>query len=584
MKNRNVWRVLSLVLALVMMLAVVACTNDQEDPAKTTAGAGTTAAKQTTTAKKTTAKTTAAKTTAATTAATTAGGSSTPDPNAPSVYSGTPDTSWFDINNKKTEYTLTTADQFVGLAVIRQTITKKDFTFEGVTIKLDCDVVINAGTSEEIKANKDSAKKVEALNSSYLFKGTFDGQGHSISGYYLPAQSSGYKGLFGGLGDNAVIKDLVMTNCYGLGTTADKKSNGFLAGVVKGKDVLISNVVVDGLFENGGAVCNMVGGLIGSTYDDGSSVTFKNCEFNGTIKLPTSAGIGGILGELQVSNDGVSSATLIACKATVTLEGTDAVGGLVGSAPAGTTLTVNNCSATATIACGTENKGDIVGLKTETSYVEVAPTVVALTSANITTTLPEAFANAVKVLGSSCEAGATATTVNDNQYMLKTDPATPNVGSAHGVQKLKNTESTKTATDGIWHYYFDAKSVLGSNDDISKCYITWTFELTEAGTYNIASYHRLKNDNRGGIITIDGEIVIDFSYTASDIATESRDYLNSGKTVPVITDEYAGAYMNWGVAIELEAGAHTITYTDTDTSSVHWRDFYFAKVEPAPAA
>ena len=99
------------------------------------------------------------------------------DPNA-SVYSGTPDTSWY--TGDKTEYVLTSADQLVGFHSLRSAT----FDYEGVTIKLDCDVILNPGTSEEIKARGAQNHAWKQLNSAYLFKGTFDGQGHTVSGLY----------------------------------------------------------------------------------------------------------------------------------------------------------------------------------------------------------------------------------------------------------------------------------------------------------------------------------------------------------------------------------------------------------------
>jgi hypothetical protein len=77
--------------------------------------------------------------------------------NTPSVYSGEADTLWYDENNPKTEYVLTTADQFVGLNQIRKD--NKDVTFAGVSIKLGADIVINEGTLEEIK-ERGSANKM----------------------------------------------------------------------------------------------------------------------------------------------------------------------------------------------------------------------------------------------------------------------------------------------------------------------------------------------------------------------------------------------------------------------------------------
>ena len=207
--------------------------------------------------------------------------------------------------------------------------------------------------------------------------------------------------------------------------------------------------------------------------------------------------------------------------------------------------------------------------------VEVAePITVALTAADFSTTLPAAYANAVKVAGSVCETGSTVTNVSATRDNLTTVPGTPNVASANGAIKLIATESPSAVADSVWHYYID-KSV-DADKNIENCYITWNFTLAEAGTYTVVSYHRLKADKRDGKISIDGgAIVLDFSYDASTIAT--TDLYNNGKSIPEICDAYSGAYLTWtGVELELAAGEHTITYTCTG-SSIHWRDFYFLK-------
>ena len=66
----------------------------------------------------------------------------------PAVYSGAPDTSWY--TGKLTEYTLNSADQLMGFQYLR---TQK-VTFDGITIKLGCDVIINDGTYEEFLERK----------------------------------------------------------------------------------------------------------------------------------------------------------------------------------------------------------------------------------------------------------------------------------------------------------------------------------------------------------------------------------------------------------------------------------------------
>ena len=146
------------------------------------------------------------------------------DLSKPSYYTGFADTSWY--TGDKTEYVLTTADQFAGFLVVRQN-GSGNITFDGVTIKLARDLIFNQGTVEEFINSGVKPIELQALNSGYAFKGTFDGQGHTISGIYLQCTTSGVKGLFGGMGDNAVIKDLTLDQCYAGGpSTASKNTLG----------------------------------------------------------------------------------------------------------------------------------------------------------------------------------------------------------------------------------------------------------------------------------------------------------------------------------------------------------------------
>ena len=208
----------------------------------------------------------------------------------------------------------------------------------------------------------------------------------------------------------------------------------------------------------------------------------------------------------------------------------------------------------------------------------VVPVDVKLPATAFSTTLPAAYANALRVPGSACEAGATivANSKNANRWDMTTVPATLNAASANGAIKLRGTESPKTATDDIFHYYLDKN--VDADKNIDNCYITWKFNIAEAGTYTVVSYHRLKGDDRGGLISIDGgKVLLNFSYTASTLETETREGYSGA--VPKLTDDYAGAYLTWeGVELELAAGEHTITYTQGSfAKSIHWRDFYFLK-------
>lgn len=214
----------------------------------------------------------------------------------PSVYSGTPDTSWYNESIKS--YVLTTADQFAGINQLRKD-SEGTITFEGVTIKLGVDIIINEGTWEEIKAlDSNAAKKIVATNSNYQFKGTFDGQGHSISGIRITGAYS-YRSIFGGVAGSAVIKNFVLENSYLVaGDVEDKKYFGAIIGRINDansnvvlKDITIADTVV---IHQGAYTMDYVGGFVGSI--EAGKLTVQNCHFNGTINLPLSQHVAGFVG------------------------------------------------------------------------------------------------------------------------------------------------------------------------------------------------------------------------------------------------------------------------------------------------
>ena len=133
-----------------------------------------------------------------------------------SSYKGTEDISWYGYIDEeegiakphdatKTEYHITNADGLAGLAYL---VGYEFIDFEGVTIKLDCDVVWNAGkftmdettyeplydgkpVDENNYVNKwtpigDRGNAYESGGrESGQFRGSFDGQGHVVSGLYV---------------------------------------------------------------------------------------------------------------------------------------------------------------------------------------------------------------------------------------------------------------------------------------------------------------------------------------------------------------------------------------------------------------
>ena len=275
------------------------------------------------------------------------------DLSKPDTYDGLADASWYTGN--QTEYTLTTAEQFAGFLVIRQN-GKENITFEGVTIKLARDLIFNKGSVEEFL--KGNPIELQALHSSKaLFKGTFDGQGHTISGIYLQCTDSGMKGLFGGMGDNAVIKNLTLDNCYaGSATASGKNTLGILAARVIGKNVTFSNIQITNFYmKEGSASFSGIGALTGRV-DPGASLTVENCRVsNGKIDFGTKGTqIGSLIG--LVDSDVSTAVTVKNCTASVEIIGTNTCGGLVGETLGGSVTFDDKCAFNGSITCpGTKN-------------------------------------------------------------------------------------------------------------------------------------------------------------------------------------------------------------------------------------
>ena len=258
------------------------------------------------------------------------------------------------------DFTITNAEQFAGFLMIRANGGGK-ITFEGVTIKLARDLIINQGSVEDYIGSGITPQSLPALNSNYEFRGTFDGQGHTISGVYLQCTTSGIKGLFGGLGKNAVIKDLTLDNCYaGSANVATKNTLGILAARVIGQNVTISGVKITNMYMKESTESFYGIGAIVGRVDATATLTLENCEVTGKIDFATKGTrIGSLIG--FVSSDAKTKVTVNNCTAKVDITGLDTCGGLIGEKLINSTVTFDDkCSFTGTITCpGT--KGDLLG-------------------------------------------------------------------------------------------------------------------------------------------------------------------------------------------------------------------------------
>lgn len=216
------------------------------------------------------------------------------------AWDGTADTSWY--NDTDTEFVITTAEQLAGLA----DLVDAGNTFEGKTIKLDKDLDLY------VEGENGELVSFDPIGYGYdiVFKGTFDGQGHTIKNLYQNGWSLGLSygtqggGLFASVVD-ATIKNInidnaeVVMECVDMGVLVGysygnctyenitvsnslianyQRYTGGVVGEVNGtqtfKNVDVKDTVISSLW--GDFDCSL-GGIIGGKWGD-AVVTMENCD------------------------------------------------------------------------------------------------------------------------------------------------------------------------------------------------------------------------------------------------------------------------------------------------------------------
>lgn len=155
--------------------------------------------------------------------------------------------------------------------------------------KLKSDIVLNKNVLVSDGSLNDSSSAfvqwIPMGTSALPFSGTFDGDGHSISGLYINDDAKDSVGLFGNVGAGGVVQKVGVENSYIVG----KSAVGSIAGVNGGS---ISNVYNTGFVSGKSAVGGLSGrndGSIGDAYENGRVVGTDSIGgiagySNGTIK------------------------------------------------------------------------------------------------------------------------------------------------------------------------------------------------------------------------------------------------------------------------------------------------------------
>lgn len=175
------------------------------------------------------------------------------------------DISWYNDNDK--DFKISTAAQLAGLAqLVNGTATRKvqneegnevdesinAQNFEGCKITLTADIRLN---EQDVPTNGKPWTPIG--NKSKPFQGTFDGDGHTISGLYISSTEQ-YQGLFGGVAATCIVKDLIVK-----GYVASAKNVGGIV-VSAQKGAIVQNcgfygIVVGNINTTGGVAGGMQG-------------------------------------------------------------------------------------------------------------------------------------------------------------------------------------------------------------------------------------------------------------------------------------------------------------------------------------
>ena len=266
------------------------------------------------------------------------------------VWDGTVDTSWYVKN--KTEFVITTAEQLAGFAAL----VNEGKTFEKVTVKLGANIDLGGLKWTPIGDNKTPV----GTPINRIFKGTFNGQGYTVSNFKCTGETAVasatyiYIGLFGNVSGtlhNITVDNFTINNRHNCIVYAGGLC-GYLKGTMENCHAGAGGVIDVGLSTTSYShSTSSVGGLCGHAVQ----VTVRGCSSRAKVTDVSNTGEsytyvygGGLIGYAE-------KATVSDCYATgaVSGEGNDYtdfayVGGLIGYVKESSIL---DCYATGDVEC-----------------------------------------------------------------------------------------------------------------------------------------------------------------------------------------------------------------------------------------
>lgn len=407
--------------------------------------------------------------------------------------------------------------------------------YQPATLNSDgCYEIANAGqflwfgekiNAEERSVNGKLVDDIDLSGIKYIpitapYRGTFDGCGHKISNMNIPSEKFnyqgtiiyGYAGLFGGLGNNAIVKNFTLTGS--VTCSADMKYVGGVAAYAAG-GAEISNVkcyvdIKDGSVKN--KAIDRVGGIVGQISSTPGSVV-KDCSYYGNITLDRSSSTGGIVGYAN----GESKVLKCVNYGKINVNNGSHIGGVVGSLY---NVTVENCMNYGSVEMHTHDcVGGVIGYASDTALIKSCANVGSVSGTSTASNDQEPYVSGILGYVNDNNFGGI---VNSYNYgTLTASPGYKNCGAIIGwgragatADKLKN------------NYYLEGENVkaVGTTNDT-----TVTAASATASKFASGEIAYILN----GEVT-DG--TQDWCQELTDNAKFDRYPVTSGKTVYKFTD------------------------------------------------
>ena len=443
------------------------------------------------------------------------------------------------------------------------------------------DITINTGVlGADGSLNRDGSSFTQwtpiGNNSTNAYTGTFNGDGHTISGLYYSG-SSDYVGLFGYVGSNGRVQNVNVVDSY----ISNSHSNSCAGGVCGQNDYgeLTNCSFAGSVTGTGSGTYTYVGGVCGNNY----SGTITNCNNTGTVTgtgTDNRAYVGGVCGNnysgtitncyktgsvtgsVTGTNDrayaggvcGYNSGTIMNCYNTGSVTGTNDrayAGGVCGGNNNRGTIT--NCYNTGTVT-GTGNVGSVCGYNGNYSTITNCYWLSGKASdINATEKTADQFASGevAWLLNSYQENGPWRQTLDEDDY--------PVLNSNHG-SVIKVTVQNETSTD----YYGNGNHVTLPDPSPNKAYFNSSNEYIDPASYSFTD---------GETVYLKAAVKVTVVYDNGTADTKEQVVDGGSFKLPETPSKSGYYFVGWSDGnTTYKAGAMVENITADTTFTAVWRE------------